>query len=325
MYSSSLLVGLLIITLVNIIKSKELNNNIPKEWQDKINNYNAFYTNDDSFPIDATTGYPMNLYLPTLGNGYVAHGAGIRGDTLFISGLFNNETTNPSHRASIPTTFNISIDNVTPLGALNDVLDATYYRRGIVNNVNHKDDWYELKWYAHRSLKSLYVMELEIIKSPSSQNVTLDIINCNRDKISDNIDDIKWFLKEIINDMSIDCGDTTISEAPNGPVFRICVASTIIPNQLIVDKTTKFTYITAIQTSLEMSIDEVYSSTINDYQNGILSSSILHLLHIQAWDDLYISGIEIEGRPDVAMAINSSLYSILSSVRGDWNYGLAPG
>jgi trehalose/maltose hydrolase-like predicted phosphorylase len=35
--------------------------------------------------------------------------------------------------------------------------------------------------------------------------------------------------------------------------------------------------------------------------------------------------MEIAHRPDVATAVNASFYAILSSVRDDWAYGLAPG
>ena len=38
-----------------------------------------------------------------------------------------------------------------------------------------------------------------------------------------------------------------------------------------------------------------------------------------------LTGIEISGRPDVAKAVNASLYAVLSSVRDDWAHGLAPG
>lgn len=47
--------------------------------------------------------------------------------------------------------------------------------------------------------------------------------------------------------------------------------------------------------------------------------------HINAWADIWQSGYRIEGRMDVARAVNSSLYAILSSVRTDRPFSLSPG
>ena len=73
-------------------------------------------------------GYP-GIYLPLIGNGYLAQDKGVRSDTMFVSGIFNNQTTSPSHRARIPAVYAIEIANgVSTDGALLDLEKGIYYR-----------------------------------------------------------------------------------------------------------------------------------------------------------------------------------------------------
>ena len=48
-------------------------------------------------------------------------------------------------------------------------------------------------------------------------------------------------------------------------------------------------------------------------------------LHMAAWAALWQSGYEITGRDDVAVAVNASLYAMLSAVRDDFDFSLSPG
>ena len=46
----------------------------------------------------------------------------------------------------------------------------------------------------------------------------------------------------------------------------------------------------------------------------------LHATHVDAWGELWRSGMEIGGRQEAAIALNSSQYWVLSSLRDDWPY-----
>ncbi len=70
---------------------------------------NALYSESDLAPIQSN-GYP-GIYLPLIGNGYMSQDKGVRSDTMFVSGIFNNKTTSPSHRARIPASFAITVDD----------------------------------------------------------------------------------------------------------------------------------------------------------------------------------------------------------------------
>ena len=47
--------------------------------------------------------------------------------------------------------------------------------------------------------------------------------------------------------------------------------------------------------------------------------------HIDAWDKMFQSGIDIQGNATVAKTVNSSLSYILSAIREDQPFGLSPG
>lgn len=55
-----------------------------------------------------------------------------------------------------------------------------------------------------------------------------------------------------------------------------------------------------------------------------------HLLssHMQAWADIWKSGIHIRSSNNdtyLPASVNSSMYYILSNLRDDWSYGISPG
>jgi hypothetical protein len=82
---------------------------VPFDWSVKIAQQNALFAENDDERINAE-GYP-GMYTPLIGNGYLSHSKGVRSDTYFVSGVFNGETTSPSHRARIPATFAVTVDN----------------------------------------------------------------------------------------------------------------------------------------------------------------------------------------------------------------------
>jgi trehalose/maltose hydrolase-like predicted phosphorylase len=296
---------------------------IPVEWQRQIDKYDAFYSDNDDGEMNSE-GYP-DIYLPLMGNGYFSHSKGVRSDTYFIAGIYNNETTSPSIRARIPATFAVQVQNSETTGALLDIRNGTYYRRG--NLVSYPGAWYELRWYAHMSRRNIYVMELQV--HTKGQDVALKLVN-NPGAPTDAF----HFHEKQLDGYTAQCGNTTIPETPEVPTTRVCMASTNIPqvvNYAAADCGKTKTFITAVRTSLDSVEPE--SHVAGDYTAAVaLQASSqevptpLQKEHITAWAGLWNSGIELEGnRPDAAIAVNASLYAILSSVRDDWEYGLAPG
>ena len=130
------------------------------------------------------------------------------------------------------------------------------------------------------------------------------------------------------------------------------MASTDVPSTLEITRKEHnkiFTFITAVHTSIddnystkttqlqqqqhgdENNLSEITLSCLfknMKLQQESSNSSPLYLSHVQKWDELWQSGIEIMNSDptyDIGIAINSSMFAMLSSVRDDWPHGLAPG
>ena len=83
-------------------------------------------------------------------------------------------------------------------------------------------------------------------------------------------------------------------------------------------------YLHTVRSSLN-DTNDVLSAAQADYAAAMaMPAGGLHETHVAAWSDLWQSGLEIEGRHEAAAVVNSSLYTVLSSLRADWPYGCSP-
>ncbi len=244
---------------------------------------------------------------------------------MYISGIFNNETTTPSHRARIPAVFDVLINNSTTTGVLSDVQDGVYHRQGILNGQNSS---YELRWYAHRVIRYLYVLEVEVFVGADMDSASISF----NTSLSTSAD-FDWEPENTVQyaPAVVKCGNTTIPETPGGDTHYVCMATVPLPTEpMVVSKANSgqtYVFITAFRTSLDVPSGSIASAAAAEYFQGmaLASADTLYSSHVSGWSALWTSGVEIEGRRDIARAINASLYAILSSVRDDWAYGLAPG
>jgi trehalose/maltose hydrolase-like predicted phosphorylase len=274
------------------------------------------------------------------GNGYLAHAAGVLSDAMYVSGIFNGLTTSPSHRARIPAEFAVQINNSTTTGTLLDIENGVYHRRGVLSD---GASTYEMRWYAHRQMRSLYVCELVATNIVGNVNVAM---TNNR---GDDSEDFLFTAPKAVGDSaSVTCGETVTAETHDGPKHTVCVTSSTVPTDarpltLTPKDTGKvFTFISAFRTELDVEQTNlrgvstvVAAASQADFFAGMklahtrsAEHSTTHQLlrsHMDGWKQLWKSGVEVAGRPDVAIAVNASFFAILSSVRDDWAQGLAPG
>jgi len=104
-------------------------------------------------------------------------------DSIYAAGVYNGYLTSaPSHRARIPATSAFSAPAAATTDCALDVRAATYYRRtavdpsppgectvnttGTCSNADGRV-WVEQRWYAHRTIPSLLVMEVEVLTQDS--------------------------------------------------------------------------------------------------------------------------------------------------------------
>ena len=125
--------------------------------------------------------------MPIVGNGLLA--MQVAGDSLFVAGLFNGKLTGngfgPCHRAAIPSDVG-ALASVpapgAPADAALDVRRAAYFRRSFVDpspacsaasnascatTAQAARVWIEQRFFAHRSLPSVFVMEVEALPEDS--------------------------------------------------------------------------------------------------------------------------------------------------------------
>jgi hypothetical protein len=131
---TKLLLSFLVALVICVITATSVDVDVPADWQAKVASFNAFFGANDDGVMNPETGFPKDLYLPLIGNGYLAHAKGVRGDAMYVSGIFNGETTSPSHRARIPAELAVQIDGSTTTGCLldvqdgNDVVSGSFYQ-----------------------------------------------------------------------------------------------------------------------------------------------------------------------------------------------------
>lgn len=83
----------------------------------------------------------------------------------------------------------------------------------------------------------------------------------------------------------------------------VAVAQTEVPARLTVTTNTTFYYIASIHTSIEAA--NPASAALDDLQAAIAVAPTLLADHVASWANIWASGVEISGRPDVAMAVNA--------------------
>lgn len=130
---------------------------------------------------------------------------------------------------------------------------------------------------------------------------------------------------------SLLCGSTRVAESNSSDLQGLCILTTILPPVATVPADTPhatLTFLTVIRTTVETAGGEgLVAAAVADYEDALLvaGGGGLHAEHVNEWQGtVWAAGFETD-RADLALAVNSSLYAILSSVRNDRPFGLSPG
>jgi hypothetical protein len=314
---------------------------LPTDWLEAYLHADLLFSPNDSLVNPSQ--------LPEIGNGFLA--TQIMTDSIWVSGLFNGYLTEtPSHRARIPATNAISAPGIIFASAL-DIRNATYYRRSFIDPSNGTCSTsstescsnsatrivIEQRWYAHRAFPSVLVMEVQIISGSSVTNPTdaslfamLKLTN-HPGEVSGDIN-FTSISTPLNSPYSILNGTTLISETNTSSLQAVSVITTNLPlsGLLQVNVSSPFStyfFFTIIRTSIETSFENLIEACVIDYEaaNGLAISGILHSTHISEWENtIWTVGYSTD-RFDVAQAVNSSIYAILSSIRNDRPFGISPG
>lgn len=332
----------------------------PASWAPSIAALDTLYaTSDTTVPAAA---------MPTVGNGFLATQIGSQ--DIYVSLLYNGYLTDtPSHRARIPSTVNIAAPGTVSDAALM-LRNATYVRRSYLDpspagscslqaNTSCSNAgsrvWAEQRWYAHRMLPSVLVMEVELLTDDAAASdyglgttSTLSVASAALAagaplamlRLDSNpgpaTPDIAFTAVPVPNGSpySIVNGSTLVAETNTSALQAVAVLTSVLgsadaaqPGMLAVwSSGVTFAFITVIRTSVETAPGDLVSAVQSDYAAAaaLASNGTLHSSHIAEWaETLWTAGIESDRR-DLAVAINASFYGVLSAIRNDRIGGICP-
>lgn len=330
----------------------------PPSWQPAVAALDMLWT-----PSDANISANVNA---GIGNGFL--GTMIHSVNLYASGVYNGYgCSTPSHGVRIPATNNVNITGTSVSDAALNVAEATYYRRSwldpsapgscTVNSTSTCSNapgrvWVEQRWYAHRLLSSIMVMEVEVLDTDeyaqsrrgqhrgdssnpagaaASPYVMLQLANDDGGPSPDAL-----FLPVPVPPAagySIINGSTIIPETNSSGLQALAVLTTNLgsgaSNMLAVSApSVTYAFFTVVRTTVETPAAALVAGVQADYAVALqfAANGTLHSSHVAEWaETIWASGVDIVGRPDVALAVNTSLYAIASSARGDRPTSTTPG
>ena len=316
----------------------------PVSWAPRIAAGDMLYASEDA-------SVPPSQ-LPMLGNGLLA--TQVMSDSIWVAGLFNGFLTQaPSHRARVPATNAVAAPGEQS-GAALDVREATYFRRSYIDpsppgactaastqscsNAPARIV-VEQRWYAHRALPSLLVMEVQVLPDGSGGAYN-------------GVDAPPFAMLRLVNspggpsgDLSLSPvalpaglsysgvnGSTLVAETNASGLQALCVLTTDLPasGALAVSASAPYAtafFFTIVRTSIETAPAQLVDAAQADYAQAaaLAVAGTLRSSHIAEWaETVWPAGYETD-RFDVARTVNSSLYAIVSSFRVDRPFGLAPG
>eukprot|EP00040_Diaphanoeca_grandis_P037457 m.244109 g.244109 ORF g.244109 m.244109 type:complete len:778 (-) comp33822_c3_seq5:211-2544(-) len=326
------------VACVNAAQDASCDVNMPVDWLPKCLAADLFYSdtmymhksNENGngtfvFDMGQNDQSRSKTLMPELANGYF--GTIAKSGVVHAGGLFNGDATGrfgpASHRASIPQ-LQVSVDMtgaITSVSAL-DIRQAIFFERTVLE----RGVKIEQRRYAHATRPSLFVHEIEIdgptsgaaltvlFSSSVSATKTLTLTNMS------NVGPQNWGLtgKNIIPE------DATTASNGNH-TFVATIANT--PQQSVDVKSGQSVTLYFLQTFVtSLNSTDVNTDATTFQSDAVKAQASLMDEHVQAWARRWQRGsASVEGDLRLAIGINASLYSLRSSIRDDWPYGLSPG
>ena len=281
----------------------------PASWAPRIASHDMLFT-----PTDVSLDPRYDL--PLLSNGFL--GTNIMTDSLFVSGVYNGfSSVTPSHRARIPATVSVPSPGGNVTGAAWDIRRATYYRRASIDPTGTPCTadspvtctssptrvWVEQRWYAHATLPSLLVMEVEVLTDdgegtghppttaePSAVDppfAVLELLTCPSGISAD----IAFAAVSVPGQpYTIQQGDTRVAETNTSALQSVAVLSTAWPpNSLLLVPAPGVThyFLTIVRTSVETAKADLVAALVADWAaaGNMIVAGTLHATHIAEWEE----------------------------------------
>jgi hypothetical protein len=317
---------------------------------------------------------PRNLPLyPNVGNGYLGgilgcfrednggEGPTATAGVLHVGGVFNGENTS-SKRAEVPGIFSLyplaaNGKDVAFGGSALDLASGVFINRTLVPGCG-VGAAIEQRWYAHRSLRSLLVYEVELFQqegtgastgaSAAAGGCAVLFGGCNADPSSSSSMETTIVSKTpegVVSSLSVTLEretantsvatvarvfqepEATLQLGPAAPALRFIAALT---TSLPEEGASAPAAAAAADDDPPAAADPLAAATAL-FESARANASALRPLHAAAWAVLHATRIELAGAEGdetaaaVATAVNSSLFYLLSAARADWPFSTSPG
>lgn len=333
----------------------------PADWLAKIARGDMAFTSDPPemigegyYPVTANgfLGIEMGPFTQPFANAWPWRDAG----SFKLAGVYSGLTwESPSHRAQIPKLSDLTLlqlpaagaggATTLPVGAAIDFAEAVYYNRtryvnGSASSPCPDDTTIEVRGYAHRGLRELFVFEVAAFSTsgdpgwrgctrvPVSWPVTTDWLNDTA--LTQTVDAAGGY--------AVWAGTTTVAEEPGLPLRSIAV---VFDSFLVTDGgVTALDFppaspLHSVRAVLRSDLDvpgaaspaDVAAAAVKTWQAyAAQSSPALLASHQAAMAALWrAGGVELTGNATFAATVNASLFDIVSSLRSDVNWSTSPG
>lgn len=328
----------------------------PADWAARIGAGHMAFTlaspdeiGEGFFPIlgNGFIGFEMGPFMQEFTNSWPWRDAG----SLKLSGVYSGYNySSPSHRAQIPRLSGVTLqespgDSYSPIGAAIDYEWGVYYNRTRVTGPSCPTPIIiELRTYAHRALRELFVFEIAAFPETQGGGWSECTVGVSWDlPLNPLPDTILTETRDATLPYVLRVGQTAVPEEVGLPLRSLAVVfdswvSPTLTTLTFTPANDTLTLRAVLRSDLDVGgggggapvslsvVGDAAVATWTSYSQEFYTSAGLMQLHVDTWAELWGSGgLELSGNDTLAAVLNASAYDLVSSLRDDWNWSTSPG
>lgn len=298
---------------------------MPPEWASRVAAADMLYAR----------GPPPPGYSPSLSNGFIGADTDPGQPQMFMAGVYSGlYNVTPSHGAALPNPLHAMV-HAADGGAVESLGAALDLQRGVLLNrtVVIGNVLVQTTKYAHHRARDALVVQFEA-------NATVSV----KLRWPGNLTSPDFEHTMVVPPpsssgppLSPSCwvGQALLPEIPGGDVREVAMCSSVQAMGLLTDgggtlqlkQNVPFAFVFVYHSDMDSpgSGGPLHNATMRFKQLSAVSAAELLASHKAGMEDVWRSGIELEGNTTVAAAVNSSLFYLRSSAWQDWPWALTPG
>ena len=221
----------------------------------------------------------------------------------------------PSHRATIPSPFNVRAEGEM-IGAKLDLESGA-----ATNRTKHCDIVLDVTQLPHRTHRNVLLLRLNASGSGSC-NVSLTPLGSVPSYVLRDMNVVSDAISEGVRSWE---GTTRIAEVASMPLSGVALMHDVVPSTVMISNTTDRLFYAVVRSTVEgISNTTLLANTTTMFRDVKQSTwKVLSAENTASMSALHHSGIEVTGNATVARALNSSLFYLLQSLRSDGPFGMS--